>query len=174
MICIRENIFETNSSSTHSVCVNFKKLINIDSFDNLVIEGNKCIITAINQMDDFGKWQPVRGERDKLNYLFTWMYIRDTDLYVTGESYPDAVYWPESYGGIYTGLSEEQYKNLLSAIQKKYPKVEGISFLNPKNAEFDHQTSPWEEDDFIIDLDDTNEIYNYLFNNHLYIQIGHD
>jgi hypothetical protein len=174
MICIRENIFETNSSSTHSVCVNFKKLINIDSFDNLVIEGNKCIITAINQMDDFDKWQ-VRGERDKLNYLFTWMYLRDNGPVMNGSHVftRDSVSWPEPYGGIETGIYEEEYRNLLSVIQKKYPNVEGISFLNPKNAEFDHQTSPWEED-FIIDLNDSNEIYNYLFNDHLYIQIGHD
>lgn len=177
MICIRENIFETNSSSTHSVCVNFKKLKNNNNYllDRLTIDShNRCVITAIDQMEDFyDSDYKVIGECSKLNYIFTWMYIRDNGPVMNGSSIftSDSISWPE--GGIETGNYEEEYRNLLSVIQKKYPEVEGFCFLNPKNAEFDHQTSPWEEDS-IINLYDSDEIYNYLFNDHLYIQIGHD
>lgn len=175
MICIRENIFETNSSSTHSVCLNFKKLKNNNNYllDRLTIDNhNRCVITAIDQMEDFyDSDYKVIGECNKLNYIFTWMYIRDNGLVLTGDP-NDSVFWPEPCD-INTGTYEEQYINLLGVIQKKYPEVEGFCFLNPKNAEFDHQTSPWEED-FPINLYDPDEIYDYLFNDHTYIQIGHD
>ena len=170
MIQTRHNIFETNSSSTHSICFSFKKL-KIHNYE-LSILGNTCYIEAVDQMEDFYDDQyQVMGEKNKLNYIFTWMYIRDSGLVLTDE--PNIpLYWPEPCQ-LDTGIFESQYWNVLNAIKRKYPEVERIYFNNPKKAEFDHQTGPWEEGP-IVDLDSEDDIYEFLFNSHFYIQIGHD
>ena len=178
MINIRRNIFETNSSSTHSISFKFKKT-QIPSSD-LRISGDTCVIYGTDQGD---MYPIVSGERNKLDYIFTWIYIRDDNQLAynrwnteTGEDEPDEteLWWPDSdKPTIDTNGNSHEYQNILEAIKRKYPDVTKICFRNAYNSSFDHQTSPYEEDS-IIDLSDVNIIYNYLFNDHLYISIGHD
>ena len=177
---IRLGIFETNSSSTHDLSIKFKK----QSGESLEISEDTCIIYGVNQFDDL--YPVVYGERQKLNYLFTWMYIRDDgvqlDEYWNNYSKSDDktsvdIMWPFDSNNLInleTNGHDWQYKNLLSAIQRKYPEVKRICFKEAKNSYFDHQTAPYEDEGFLIDLDDVDIIYNYLFNDHLIIEIGHD
>lgn len=174
---IRQSLFETNSSSTHSISFKFKKqqvpLSKLEIIDDTVI------IYGIEQGD---MYPVVSGENNKLDYIFTWMYIRD-DYKLPSEywnCYDDVekrqeienknLWWP---GDLEVGLFENQYKNLLVAIQRKYPEVKRICFKHAWYSEFDHQTGPYEEGP-ICDLDNPDDIYNYLFNDHKTVEIGHD
>lgn len=169
MIQKRLGIFETNSSSTHNISIKFKK--QKTSYDKLVIEGDICFVYGINQGDFY---PTVYGERDKLDYLLTWMYLRDGDDISTKNIDYSLVYPPtQGLMSLKTGDYTEEYENILKAIQSKYPEVKRIYFKDSNNAYFDHQTSPYEED-FPIDLEDQGDIYNYLFNDHLIIELGHD
>ncbi len=176
---IRCNIFETNSSSTHSLSFKFKK--QQVPLDKLRIEGDTCVIYGIDQFDFYPL---VSGERNKLDYIFTWMYIRDDNQLAynrwdpeTGEVDPDTydLWWPANDDSptINTGWNNVEYENILGAIQLKYPEVKRICFKNAYNSSFDHQTSPWEEGP-IVDTTEIDEIYNYIFNNHIVIVLGHD
>lgn len=175
---IRESIFETNSSSTHNISFKFKK--QQVPLDKLRISGDTCVIYGIDQGD---LYPLVSGERDKLDYIFTWMYIRDDNQLAynrwnkeTGEDEPDEddLWWPESdKQNLETGGNNDEYQNVLEAIKCKYPEVERICFKQAYNSSFDHQTSPYEEDS-IVDLTEPDEIYYYLFNDHITVEIGHD
>lgn len=175
---IRNSIFETNSSSTHNISFKFKK--QQVPLGKLRIEGDTCVICGIDQGD---MYPLVSGERDKLDYIFTWMYIRDDNKLAyerwdsDGEDRPNEtdLWWPEKYdkSTIDTNGNNDEYQNILEAIKRKYPEVERICFKDAYNSLFDHQTSPYEEDS-IVDLDDPDEIYNYLFNDHITVEIGHD
>ena len=110
------------------------------------------------------------------------MYIRDDNQFAynrwdsEGEDNPDTtdLWWPDSdIPTIDTKENEDEYKNVLEAIQRKYPEVKKICFKDASYSSFDHQTSPW-EDGPIVDLTDPDEIYNYLFNDHITVEIGHD
>lgn len=178
MLKLRNNIFETNSSSTHNISFKFKK--QHVPLDKLRISGDTCVIYGIDQSD---LYPLVSGERDKLDYIFTWMYIRDDNQLayrrwdnVNAEDDPDTddLWWPDSdKPTIDTKQNGSEYQNVLEAIKRKYPEVERICFKQAYNSSFDHQTSPYEEDS-IVDLTEADEIYNYLFNDHITIEIGHD
>ena len=178
MIQVRHNLFETNSSSTHCISFKFKK--QQVPIENLRIFGDTCVIYGIDQSDFYPL---VSGERDKLDYIFTWMYIRD-DNYIAyhrwdNDDCEDSIndidlWWPDSdKPTIDTRQNNDEYQNILESIKRKYPEVEKICFKQAYNSSFDHQTGPFEEDS-IIDLTDQDEIYNYLFNNHITVEIGHD
>lgn len=178
MKTIREGLFETNSSSTHTLSLRFKK--SQAPKDKLEIIGDTVVIYGIDQSDF--EYNQVYGERQKLNYLFTWMYIRDDDSKpqdrwdgTRDKEYHDVdLYWPDSGDNtIDTKENSQDYYNILKAIQSKYPEVKRICFKSASRSYFDHQTGPWEEGP-IVDPLDMKELTNYLFNDHLTIEVGHD
>lgn len=173
MINIRSGIFETNSSSTHNLSFRFKKIAD----NKLEISGEVCTIHGINQIEDFYlNNKIVSGEREKLNYIFTWMHIRDCggevcEFEEDEKQPPQDLWWPD--GELQTGDYDFQYKKILEAIQRKYPDVKRICFKDSEKSCFDHQTCYYEADS-IVDLYSTDEIYDYLFNDHIIIKIDRD
>lgn len=77
MFQVRRNVFETNSSSTHSLSVT-NKYIECTEFDNDVFEG-KYIITPFKE-DEVDDTMELHSVEDKLRYFLTLYYqIWDED-----------------------------------------------------------------------------------------------
>ena len=166
MIHQRNNIFETNSSSTHSLVItppeNFEK-----DFDLILNDKNEI---EVNGWDQLSEWVAY-GFYEKLAYMLSWMYLQDNDdpYWSDATELEDLVY-PSDY---IDTMHEEEYIAVFNVIKKHFPQVEGLRLTNVKWINWDHQTKPFESD-FVIDLEDEEQIEGYLFNDDAIVRVGRD
>lgn len=166
MIQKRYNAFETNSSSTHSLVItppeNFEK-----DFDLILNDKNEI---EVNGWDQLSEWVAC-GFYEKLAYMLSWMYLQDNDdpYWSDATELEDLVY-PSDY---IDTMHEEEYIAVFNVIKKHFPQVEGLRLTNVKWINWDHQTKPFESD-FVIDLEDEEQIEGYLFNDDAIVRVGRD
>lgn len=147
---IRQGVFETNSSSVHSLV--FPKG---ECSEKLRV--NKYGVVQIS-CGDFQDYGAVCGLHEKLSYLCT---------YVVLDSFWD--------GKLNKISSEDNWnlKNILMAIQRRYPEVKELVATKCNKAYFDHQTAP-SESSCIVNLDSVDELEGFLFNDEIMIRMDRD
>ena len=163
----RNKIFETNSSSTHSLVITPKKDFEKD-FNLVLNDKNEIEVQGWDQLSDYGAY----GFYEKLAYMLSWMYLQDNDNPYwddEGTERNDLVY-PSDY---IDTMHDDEYDNVYHVIKKHFPQVAGIRLSNISNISWDHQTMPYESD-FVIDLYDEDQIEGYLFNDDAIVRVGRD
>lgn len=108
-VVVRKNVFETNSSSVHSIC------ISRDSVSTADLKGKRIEF----YLDDFG-W--AFEEANKANYLYTAIMVNDKseeylnklksilDKYGVGYSFEPPKYWDEDKKYIDNGSIDHSYE----------------------------------------------------------------
>lgn len=144
---IRRNVFETNSSSVHSIA------ITPDGREpsNLPINEQGKIEVALGY---FGKEDRLYTEQiDKLSYLMTCIY------YMYCQDCVDMV--------------EQREFQLIEKTLCKYSGAAGIEVVSVNNAYLDHQSIPYGSLE-IINVWDEDEILNFVFNKNVMLRTGCD
>jgi hypothetical protein len=167
MIQTRHNLFETNSSSTHSLVIAPDK--DFEKNFNLVLNKDGMIeVDGWDQTSDYVAY----GFYEKLAYMLSWMYLRENDNpYWKEDDEPldDMVYPADNFDSSY----EDEYQTILEVIQKHYPQVKGFVLKNIDDISWDHQTMPYESD-FVISIWNEEEVEGYLFNDSVKVVVGRD
>ena len=139
---IRKSVFETNSSSVHTL-VYPKGNCSIPISD-ISKDG---VVTV--QCSDFSYYGYVEDLYEKLQYLCSYIALDDT-------------------------IKEmEEDESILDAIKMKDPSVKELKVIHCECAMFDHQTSPYESS-CIVNLNDTDSINTFLFNDEIKIKLDRD
>ena len=144
---IRSNVFETNSSSIHSL------VISIDGLEpsNLKINSETNHIDVTTQY--FGKeYNLYNKQEDKLSYLITYIVTQLQDQYDDWE--------------ILGTLKDNYHFITIEEIIKDYCKCDGINVIIGEESGFDHQTDP-SNADCVVDLYDDDQIKNFIFNKYI-------
>ena len=152
---IRQNVFETNSSSVHSLVINSEGL----EPSNLKIDPKTDHIIVNTQY--FGKEYNIYStQEDKLSYLITYIITSLQSTYDNDEI-----------------LEVELFKDYrfidIENIIKEYCNCSGIIVNIDEEGGFDHQTSPYESG-CIINLYDEEEIKNFIFNKYISLKTAWD
>lgn len=166
---IRHGLFETNSSSVHSLVyvVNDDAPQPIPKFDSEygklvhIIHGGSyqcsgCLVTS----------------EEKLNYLIGWLFVKkgyDLGDFLEDDDYKNIEKWVcERTGadGFKTKLVHEhsdEYEKMSEREQQRY----GISF--------DHQSNPFiHDEDFLVDYRDKHEVLKFIFDENVAVEMSFD
>ena len=153
---IRQNVFETNSSSVHSLVISSEGL----EPSNLKIDPKTDHVIVNTQY--FGKEYNIYStQEDKLSYLITYIitalqYKYDNQEILEVELFKD-------YRFIY-----------IENIIKNYCNCSGITVVINEEGGFDHQTSPYQSDCIIDFYDDSETIENFIFNKYISLKTSWD
>lgn len=144
---IRKNVFETNSSSVHSLA------ISNDGRESSEFKLNKHGEIEV----DFGQFGKdlcfYNSQYDKLSYLITCLY------YLSGYEVSD----------IYDRL---EFREIQDAVCK-YTGATGIKILGEQEPEIDHQSQPYSGIE-IIDVYDEDAVINFVFNRYVSLKTDCD
>lgn len=160
---IRRSVFETNSSSTHSICIPFGVGLN----DDIIIPSDGILRLYGGE---FG-WGPEkhRDAETKLSYLVTFLMSGVCQmLWSSGYTKPTIKY----------NWEDEKYKKYFPMLEKvlreRYPQIEQIIF-EPTEGYYpfgyiDHQSDDTPYDAF----ESEDHLKNFLFNRNSVLYIDHD
>ena len=144
---IREEVFESNSSSVHSLYIKGK------------LGKNKLKMKDGYVITDFGEFGTdehiYMSQNDKLSYLITELY------YINHWEY-------DSIEDMY------QFKYIEEAIMDYDDSVIGIKILKKKEPNIDHQSQPEYGDSNFVNYWDKASIQNFIFNNNIGIKTDCD
>lgn len=147
---IRKNVFETNSSSVHSLAI---------SRDGL--EPSKLIKNKDNKIvTDFGEFGKdlcyYKSQEEKLSYLITCL-----------------AYMSNNFGNV-EGVYNNYLFDILDAAICEYTGASGIEILGYADPDIDHQSVPYDSSDVVINLWDKDEIVNFVFNKYISLKTDCD
>lgn len=147
----RYEVFESNSSSVHTVCYR-----NLKHTFNLPVNKNGIIKVPLMEL---GKYGGCFTQLEKLSYLMTDLY------YLCGYDVEEI---KERYYG---------YDEILTCI-KNFAKENGIEvtdieITHPERAAIDHQSIPYSNIE-IVNVYDEFELRNFLFSNDVVIEFDTD
>lgn len=145
---IREDIFETNSSSVHSLVIS-----------NDGREPSKFKLNKDGEIEiDFGQFGKdlclYTSQYDKLSYLIT------------------CLYYLSEYDDISNIYDMWEFKRIQEAVCK-YSGATGIKILGEQDPDIDHQSQPYSEIS-IIDVYDEDAIINFVFNKYVSLKTDCD
>lgn len=144
---IREKVFESASSSVHSLWIKCK------------LNKNKLKMKDGYVITDFGKFgideHIYTSQNDKLSYLITELY------YINHWEYDNI---EDTY----------QFKYIEEAIMDYDDSVIGIKILKKKEPDIDHQSQPEYGNSNFVNYWDKASIQNFIFNNNIGIKTGCD
>lgn len=151
MIKIRKNVFETNSSSVHSLAISTDGLEKC----KLKIHKDGFIHTDYGE---FGKnYNLYQSQSEKLSYLATCAYYIEDDDYDV-ENVNNSYFW----------------KRISDAIVKYVPECIGVKILGKEEPYIDHQSIPDYDGINFIDTYDEDEIINFIFNKNIWLKTSCD
>lgn len=144
---IRKNVFETNSSSIHSL------VISVDGLEPSTLKINSEINRINVTTQYFGKeYTLYNKQEDKLSYIVTYIVAELQNRYDDWE--------------ILDRLKDSYYFNTLEEIIKDYCNCDGIHVIMGEESGFDHQTDP-SNAPCVVDLYDYDQIKNFIFNKYI-------
>lgn len=153
---IRKSVFETNSSSVHTL-VYPKGNCNIPISD-IAKDG---VVTV--QCSDFSYCGYVEDLYEKLQYLCSYIALDN----------PYKKNFDSSEGEYITNKDDIYLDNILYAIKMKDPSIKELRAIHCECAMFDHQTSP-DESSCIVNLNKPDDINTFLFNDEIKIKLDRD
>ena len=171
---IREGIFETNSSSVHSLVLMNQKLSK-PNLRELRIDKDGVIKIPLGY---FGKdYRIYSSQKEKLSYIMTVFYCCFGEDITRFEDKDD---WLSSYWGdikkaiinyINTSCPDKHCTNIVPVLPKKTITTYGYYDLE---VGFDHQTYPSYLEDCIIDLYNPKKVIEFIFNKDIALETGCD
>lgn len=152
---IRRSVFETNSSSVHSIVVKYN-----GEYDVILERDQQNLCAVVAHCRDYsgvGHDEPyvISTQQEKFNYLITWIVCRCKYSYERL-----CEYW--------------LYNDILNVLKRVDPEINTIIILDEDKAAFDHQTAPYDSSDFVIDIYKENEIMNFIFNDNITLECYFD
>ena len=151
----RLSVFETNSSSVHTVVVKydgqFVMELERDAQRPHAVVGHCSDYSEVGHDADY----IISTQQGKFDYLVSWIACK------------------RNYGYDYGFEDMWEYKSLLYALQLVDPGICEIVVKDSENAEFDHQTSPCNRD-CIVDFYDEHAICNFIFNDNITVRCNFD
>lgn len=154
---IRNSVFETNSSSVHTL--SYPKGECKTTYDQIADENGVIEVECGEFIGGV-----VHGLVEKLEYLCSYIALTSEREYAEPK---------EGKGHVLSSEDSWQMREILDALQMDFPNATELRAVHIENAFFDHQTAPYESS-CIIDLYNSNEINNFLFNDDITIIMGRD
>ena len=148
---IRKNVFETNSSSTHSISIVFSK-DGLEPSEFVLNEDNELVITYGN-FDSWESYGEYNDQFTKLSYLVTLCYYC----------------FPEN-GSIY---DESNFININEAVCK-YTGASRIVVSDKVEPELNHQLIPYYRDFDLLNTWNKDEVINFVFNKNVSLILDRD
>lgn len=146
---IRSRVFETNSSSVHSLVFSKEEL----EPSVLPVDKNDKIITDFGE---FGREYCIYNtQEEKLSYLITCLYYLSNDF--------------DSVEGVYDNYD---FKTLEKYVCE-YTGAAGIKILGKTDPYIDHQSIP-EYDIDIVNMYDKDSVINFIFNKNIALKTDSD
>ena len=146
---IRQKMYETNSSSVHTLSIDSSGL----KPSNLPMDEEGYILIDYGS---FGKdLEYFKTQFEKLSYLVTCCY------YVSSGFYLDDVYENYSFEQIQRAVCE-------------YTGAKGIKILGKNDPDIDHQSQPEDDWDFVINIFDEEQVINFVFNKYVALKTDCD
>lgn len=158
---IRIGMFETNSSSVHTLQISSKHMYK----SKLKIADDGYIHVQLTEY--YGKdKKDYRGQREKLTYIVTWMYI----------------YYGCSLGELLKGSLWEEFNTSFADYVGngcRGIRIDKTMFDGGEMAGdyLDHQSVPWgayDDDNCVVNLYDTEQLINFIFNPFLWLHTDCD
>lgn len=151
----RLSVFETNSSSVHTVVVKYngqyKMELERDDRNPAAVVGHCMDYSKVGHDDDY----IISTQQEKFNYLVSWVVCSAEYSY-------DSLY--ESWG----------YKSLLYALQLVDKDIDDIIVKDADKAGFDHQTAPYSYNDCVVNMYDEHAICDFIFNDNITLRCNFD
>jgi hypothetical protein len=153
-IKIRENMFETNSSSVHTLVIANNGGIKFDKDVDL-----KDGVLRI-KCGNFSEDQKVEGQKRKLEYLGTIIYLYDR--------------WNQ-YGRKILETDDPDcpwlLNDLFRTMQKQLPEVRKIIITDLDKASMDQRYADY---DGVVNMTDDASLVSFIFNDSISVDIWHD
>ena len=149
---IRRNVFETNSSSVHSIVLKHDK-----PYVSELPVSNGTLTVNCKDYDGFGRTNTkiISTQMEKVQYLISW---------ISASKYNDVNDVKNSW----------QFDTLLGAIQKIAQDVKDIEICDIESACFNHQNSPHNGNECIVDLYNEDAVMNFIFNDNIIVECYFD
>lgn len=158
---VRLHIYETASSSIHSLAISSKHMYK----SKLKIADDGYVHVSLTEY--YGKdKKDYKGQREKLTYVVTWMYI----------------YYGCSLGELFKGSLWEEFNTSFADYVKNSCKgilIDKTMFDGGEIAGdyLDHQSIPYgkyDSENCIVNLYDTEQLINFIFNPYLWLHTDCD
>ena len=160
---IRNNIFETNSSSVHSLVFLNQKLSK-PNFRELRINKDGVIKISLRY---FGRDHKIySSQKEKLSYILTflWCYFGENIEWFVDKDHN--YYWQDIKDEIIFYINKFSPDILCTDIIPVYPKKGLVGF--------DHQTYPDYLDDCLVNLYDPKKVVEFIFNKNIALETNSD
>lgn len=166
---VRLHIYETASSSIHSLAISSKHIYK----SKLKIADDGYVHVSLTEY--YGKdKKDYKGQREKLTYIVTWMYI------YYGCSL-EGYYGCDPYGLLKGSLWRDFNKTFADYVGNgcKGIWIDKTMFDGDEMASdyLDHQSVPWgayDDDKCVVNLYDTEQLINFIFNPYLWLHTDCD
>lgn len=153
---VRNQVFETNSSSVHSIVV---KETNDYKIELERSQTNPyAVVACCMDYSDVGHDETyvIATQQDKFNYLMSWLACKYEYTY-----YDDL-------------KSSWEYSYVLNALRSVDNKIDDIIVIDSNKAKFDHQTAPYNSSDCVVDLYSERAIKDFIFNDSIMLECYFD
>lgn len=151
----RNNIWETNSSSQHSLVVDKSGL----EESNLPINKDGYIVAHYG---DFGREKEIYSDQEsKLSYLLSQCY------------YLSRLPEEDKFGKIDDAVSDYYYESIVEAVLNYDNRAKGIEIIGPE-PEIDHQSIPYGGDMNLVNYWDEEDVQQFIFNKYISLKTDSD
>lgn len=141
---IRKEVFETNSSSVHSIVVSS---VGLEESKLTVNQDNEIVV----ELGEFGCSGIYSSQDDKLSYLITCLYYL-------------------SYSNTITGIYDMYEFKLIRDAVCEYSGAKNIVISPYLDPYIDHQSIPYSSDDLIVNVYYKDSIINFVFNKYALLE----
>ena len=153
----RQHVFETNSSSVHSIVVKYDGQYRFElCCDD---KDNTTVVAKCHDYSNAGKGDDeyiISTQQQKLEYLISWLACKN------------------KYGCMEDIYDDWIYGSILNAVQQVNPDVKRIRVVDGDKADFDHQTAPYSYGDCVVDLYNDHSICDFIFNDNIELHCWFD
>ena len=172
---IRQHVFETNSSSLHTLVISNKDM------GRCHLHIKKDGYVHVNLVNYYGRDETdYTTQYEKLVYIVTWMYIYcGCDMEVLVDSYM----WKDFIDKFCDYVNDDLHRTPKGLEEPKCLGVKIDKTIN--NGDFgggaydylDHQSAPYgkyDDSNCVVSLYRTNEVMNFIFNKNLWLHTDSD
>lgn len=153
----RKNVFETNSSSVHSIVVKYdgKYVCNLERDKRNPF----AVVGHCHDYSDYGRSEDMllTTQQEKFDYVVSLMICAN------------------EYSNSYDNIKESwHFKTLLDALQMVDSQIDDVVILDSDNASFDHQTAPYSYNETVVNFYNEYDIMEFIFNDNIQLKCSFD
>ena len=158
---IRNHVFETNSSSVHTISISNEGL----EPSKLRMNKDGKVVVPFGSFDS--DYRIYNSQEEKLSYLLTqcaYLYCLWSDKWIDEFNNKDIKMFYENH----------KFKCIEHAIVDYVPNCTGIVIEEPYSAYIDHQSVPEDEDDLMCCIWDKQSVQGFVFNKYVSLKTDCD